>query len=244
MSHDHADRRGTAGVLGAFAVCSALLATVAETPSAPEERPTVSDLSGSVSPVSLLAPPDPATGAGGLDHVSWDSDGIVRVDGHLLVNKSFPLPAWYDPGGLDPQLVAAFDAMQAEAAQDGVSLRIVSGYRSYADQQDNYQARVAAAGVEAADRGMARPGHSEHQAGLAIDVNDVSASFADTAAGRWVAENAHRFGFVIRYPDGKEDITGFKYEPWHLRYLDVDLATRLVTAGLTLEEYYGLPSSY
>lgn len=174
----------------------------------------------------------------------FGSDGVLRIDGHVVVNKSFALPPTFGPGALDPAVDAAFAAMRAEASAAGLSLWILSGYRSHAHQADNYNQRVANVGQEVADRGMARPGHSEHQTGLAIDVNSLSTSFGATPTGQWVAANAHRFGFVIRYPDGKEGVTGFKYEPWHLRYLGVELATELTTSGLTLEERYGLPSAY
>ncbi|MFT4188566.1 MAG: M15 family metallopeptidase [Aeromicrobium sp.] len=171
-------------------------------------------------------------------------DGVYRIDGHLVVNKTYPLPADYAPGGLTPETQAAFDAMRADAAQAGVSLRIVSGYRSFGDQQTTYDGNVGSKGPELADRLSARPGHSEHQAGLAIDVNSLYPSFGSTPEGRWVADNAHRFGFVVRYPDGKEQVTGFTYEPWHLRYFGVELATVLHEGGLTFEEYYGLTSVY
>jgi D-alanyl-D-alanine carboxypeptidase len=103
---------------------------------------------------------------------------------------------------------------------------------------------VSANGQEAADKFSAKPGQSEHQTGLAIDITceamnyQLDYSFGVTDEGAWVKENAHRFGFIIRYPEGKEDITGYMYEPWHLRYVGVDLAEEVYNSGLTLEEYF------
>ncbi len=253
MSRHRTDRRITAGLaIGAVAIALAVVATVAESrpaqssnaatssdpaPTAERELPPTGVASGATSG-SASARVDELAG------VTFDSDGVLRIDGHVVVNKSFALPATFGPGDLDPALVAAFDAMRAEAAASGLSLWILSGYRSHAHQTDNYTQRVADVGQETADRGMARPGHSEHQTGLAIDVNSLSTSFGATPTGQWVAANAHRFGFVVRYPDGKEATTGFKYEPWHLRYFGVELATELTASGLTFEEYFGLPSAY
>ncbi len=90
----------------------------------------------------------------------------------------------------------------------------------------------------------ARAGHSEHQTGLTIDCNDASDSFVGTPEAEWLAEHASEYGFIIRYPKGKEDITGYKYEPWHIRYVGKDLAQELDSSGLTLEEYFGIISEY
>ncbi len=255
MSTHRTDRRITAGlVIGTVAIALAVVATVVESrpaqsshasPTASDTpRPTASKTLPSRGITSGAAPGAAAAPVDDLAGVTFDSDGVLRIDGHVVVNKSFALPATFGPGDLDPALVAAFQAMQAEAAAAGFSLWILSGYRSHAHQTDNYTQRVAEVGQETADRGMARPGHSEHQTGLAIDVNSLSTSFGSTPTGQWVAQNAYRFGFVVRYPDGKEAVTGFKYEPWHLRYLGVELATELTASGLTLEEYYRLPSAY
>ena len=255
MSTHRTDRRITAGlVIGTVAIALAVVATVVESRPAQSShasptgsdtpRPTASKTLPSRGITSGAAPGAAAAPVDDLAGVTFDSDGVLRIDGHVVVNKSFALPATFGPGDLDPALVAAFQAMQAEAAAAGFSLWILSGYRSHAHQTDNYTQRVAEVGQETADRGMARPGHSEHQTGLAIDVNSLSTSFGSTPTGQWVAQNAYRFGFVVRYPDGKEAVTGFKYEPWHLRYLGVELATELTASGLTLEEYYRLPSAY
>ncbi|MDY5860068.1 MAG: M15 family metallopeptidase, partial [Eubacteriales bacterium] len=138
----------------------------------------------------------------------------------------------------------AFKEMQSAAAKDGITLTIVSGFRSYTRQQTLYNNYVARDGKEAADRYSARPGYSEHQSGLAMDLNSVDDSFAYTKEAKWIAENCARFGFIVRYPEGKEAITGYIYEPWHVRYLGVDLAESITASGLTFEEYFGITSVY
>jgi len=119
---------------------------------------------------------------------------------------------------------------------------LIAAYRSVADQQVLFDARVAELGAEVAAEGTARAGHSEHQLGTAIDVRpmsatDVDASFGETPTGRWIAENSWEHGFVVSYPDGVEDVTCYKYEPWHLRYVGRELARRVHESGLTLREY-------
>lgn len=134
----------------------------------------------------------------------------------------------------------AFKAMADAAAKDAISLRIISAYRSNAFQENLYNKYVAANGKDAADRFSARPGHSEHETGLAIDINDVSQAFENTDAFKWLTENAHLYGYILRYPKGKEALTGYMYEPWHYRYLGIDLATKVKTSGLTYDEYYAM----
>lgn len=171
-------------------------------------------------------------------------DGLTYVDGLLIVNKTYSLPESYNPGGLTPETYGAFAAMQADAAAQGIYLRCISGFRSFADQRYIYNSYVARDGAEAADTYSARPGHSEHQSGMAIDVNSLYFSFADTAEGKWLAENCVRYGFIIRYPKDKTDVTGYVYEPWHIRYVGRERAEAIAGSGLTLEEYYGIASSY
>ncbi len=165
------------------------------------------------------------------------------IRGILVVNKSLPLPASYG-SGLTGELRSGFSKMRAAAARDGVDLRIISGFRSYASQQAVYASKIRQYGFAKAQLRSARPGHSEHQTGLAIDVNSISQAWGKTKAGRWVAKNAHRYGFIVRYPEGKTSVTGFAYEPWHLRYVGTDVATHLRKKNLTLDEYLGVPSRY
>lgn len=171
-------------------------------------------------------------------------NGITYVDGVLVANKSYALPESYNPGDILPECASAFSKMKADAAAQGLNIYNQSGFRSYSLQNDLYTRYSNRDGKEAADRYSARPGHSEHQTGLAIDLNDITSAFANTAEGIWVAENSWRYGFILRYPKGKEVQTGYMYEPWHIRYVGVDVATKIYESGLCLEEYYGITSVY
>ncbi|UFS58584.1 M15 family metallopeptidase [Subtercola endophyticus] len=139
-----------------------------------------------------------------------------------------------------------FDADQAEI---GTTLVAQSGYRSFSSQTDGYNGYVQSLGQAGADATSARPGFSEHQTGLAIDILDTTGGcstdgtcFGDTSSGKWLAANAYRFGFILRYPADKTAVTGYEYEPWHFRYVGVDLATEMHNTGIeTLEEFFGLP---
>lgn len=165
------------------------------------------------------------------------------INGILIANKTYALPADYNPG-VNPAAQKAADEMIAAAKQDGISLWIRSGFRSYSYQANLYNNYVARDGKSKADTYSARPGHSEHQTGLAFDMNSLSTSFANTPEGRWLAANCWKYGFIIRYPKGKEHITGYQYEPWHVRYLGKDTAQSVYNSGLTLEEYLGITSKY
>ena len=134
--------------------------------------------------------------------------------------------------------------MKSAAANEGLSIYISSGFRSYSSQVQIYNNFVNSYGQSSADTFSARPGHSEHQSGLCFDLNSIDDSFAYTPESAWVNQNAHKYGFIIRYPKGKDSITGYQYEPWHIRYLGVDLATSVYNSGLCLEEYLGITSSY
>lgn len=135
-----------------------------------------------------------------------------------------------------PEAATALEDLFLGAEKDGVYLYAVSGYRSY-----DYQASI----YNPYSGYSAPPGASEHQLGLAMDVNSsyygssLTTEFGYSTEGQWVKDNAHKYGFIVRYLAGKEDITGYYYEPWHIRYVGVDLATELYNSGLTLEEYYG-----
>lgn len=171
-------------------------------------------------------------------------DGITYADGVLIVNKEIPLPSDYNPG-LQAETEEAYLQMFEDAADEGLSFELVSGFRSYDYQAELYNNYVARDGKEAADKYSAEPGHSEHQTGLAIDVGSydsavlLQTSFEYTPEFEWLSEHAHEYGFIIRYLKGKEDITGYMYEPWHLRYVG-DKATDIKESGLTLEEYFDL----
>lgn len=165
------------------------------------------------------------------------------INGVLIANKAYALPANYNPG-VDPDAQAALDALIAQAALDGIELWLKSGFRSYETQTMLYNNYVARDGKDAADRYSARPGHSEHQTGLAFDLNSLEQNFGETKEGIWLAEHCHEFGFIIRYPSDKEEITGYMYEPWHIRYVGADLAKTLTESGQCLEEYFGIQSYY
>lgn len=177
-------------------------------------------------------------------HTIEQIEGIWYADGVLIANKTYPLPADYNPGKILLQAEIAFKEMQQAASRDGITLTIVSGFRSYSRQDTLYNKYVAKDGKAEADRYSARPGHSEHQSGLAMDLNSVEDDFAYTKEAKWIAENCAHYGFIIRYPQGKEAITGYIYEPWHVRYVGVELAEKLTDAGLTMEEYFGITSEY
>ncbi len=170
-------------------------------------------------------------------------DGITYVQGILIANKTYALPSIYNPG-TDDDAYNALDEMQTAAAKEGIILYVVSGFRDYDTQEEIYNRYVSSDGKANADRYSARPGHSEHQTGLAFDLNELEESFGETREGKWLAANAHKYGFIIRYPKGKEHITGYMYEPWHVRYLGKDVATKVYNSGLTLEEYLGITSEY
>ena len=168
---------------------------------------------------------------------------VTYINGILIANKSYPLPSDYNPG-TDPTAKAALDTMIAAAAQENISLWSRSGFRSYDTQKILYNSYARRDGAVAADRYSARPGYSEHQTGLAFDLNSLSQSFAETAEGKWLAAHCTEYGFIIRYPKDKEDVTGYMYEPWHVRYLGIDTAKAVADSGLTLEEYLGITSAY
>lgn len=173
-------------------------------------------------------------------------NGIYYIDGILIANKSYPLPSTYNPGGLLSDFQNAFSNMQQAASKDGISLSVISGFRSYARQNTLYQNYVQKDGKSKADTYSARPGHSEHQSGLAADINSLSQSFENTKEGKWLSSHCYEYGFIIRYPKGKEDETGYIYEPWHIRYVGEKLASTLYNNGdwITLEDYFGIQSQY
>ncbi|MBP9988534.1 MAG: M15 family metallopeptidase [Ruminococcus sp.] len=170
-------------------------------------------------------------------------NGVTYINGILIANKTYALPSSYNPG-VDSTAQSALNKMISAASNQGISLWVVSGFRSYSTQRDIYNNYVARDGKAAADRYSARPGHSEHQTGLAFDLNSLSQSFENTKEGQWLAKNCYKYGFIIRFPKGKENETGYMYEPWHVRYLGVDTATKVYNSGKSLERYLGITSQY
>lgn len=173
-------------------------------------------------------------------------NGIYYVNGILVANKSYSLPSTYNPGGLLNVFTTNYNKMQSDASNEGINLRIISGFRSYNTQKTLYDNYVNRDGQAEADRYSARAGHSEHQSGLAADINSLEQSWKNTTEGKWLNNNCYKYGFIIRYPEGKEDITGYMFEPWHIRYVGIDVATILYNNGnwITLEEYLGIDSKY
>jgi D-alanyl-D-alanine carboxypeptidase len=181
----------------------------------------------------------------------------------VVVNKQRSLPAEYVPAKLvepnvpfatpgksekrllRPEAAKALEELFAQAKKENIHLYAVSGYRSYQTQKALYEGYVRTQGEEHASQYSARSGKSEHQTGLAMDVSGadkrtrLEESFADTPEGKWLAQHAAEFGFIIRYPKGKEAITGYAYEPWHIRYVGKEIAQEIAAKGITLEEYFG-----
>ncbi len=193
----------------------------------------------------------------GLDYPFYENIKTITYPNELLVlvNKYNKLPANFQQYNLvnmdrgytvnDGKQYLLLDVayekyvQMADAARiAGLSMRVVSAYRTEAYQSGLYYNKLRTTGKVNADNYSARPGHSEHQTGLAVDINSTSGSFEYTAEFRWLQQHAHEYGFILRYPKGKEWITGYAYEPWHYRYVGIDVATIIYEEGITYEEYY------
>ena len=178
----------------------------------------------------------------------------------ILVNKTSALPSDYEPSDLTrpdvkyapgvaesrkqmrPAAARALEELFKAAADDGIELLAISGYRSYWTQNDLYKRRLKETSLEYVSVYVAKPGQSEHQTGLAMDLGctgytDLTERFAETPAYAWLSEHAHEYGFIIRYPKDKTSITGYIYEPWHIRYVGIEAATEITQLGVTFEEY-------
>lgn len=186
-------------------------------------------------------------------------NGATYIDGVLIANKSYALPQDFIPTNpdqpvnadrsstcLDKTLMSAWNTMLKDASAKGLNIYISSGYRSYNYQVNVYNRYVKSDGAAVADTYSSRPGNSEHQTGLCFDLNTIEDSFQYTNEGKWVNDNCYKYGFCIRFPKGKDSYTGYQYESWHLRYVGVDLATKLYNNGdwISLEEYFGITSEY
>ncbi len=167
-------------------------------------------------------------------------DGRTYVNGILIVNKKHPVPAEYAPG-VDPKANEAINKLIDDMQNQNLNVnRDTSNFRSYEAQTALYNRYVAANGQATADTFSARPGFSEHQTGLAFDLKDPSGQLLiSPTEAQWLLDNAAKYGFIVRYQQGKEAITGYQAEPWHLRYLG-DMAQDVSNSGLTLEEYLGI----
>ncbi|WP_433742678.1 M15 family metallopeptidase [Falsibacillus pallidus] len=194
-----------------------------------------------------------------------DGKKVIQNSSNVLalVNKEYTLPSTYIPADLvRPQVAFSFgdqdiekSHMRAEAAshlekmfnaakKEGIELYAASGYRSYSRQDALLKAEIKSVGEEKAVQAVAIPGESEHQSGLAMDITSkgenmlLTEHFEQTAEGKWLREHAHEYGFILRYPKGKENITGYEYEPWHFRYVGEKAATEIYSHNWTLEEYF------
>lgn len=222
---------------------------------APATPPPASD------PFEPQTAPEPA--AERFDRTKHSTDDPLSI--WTIINKTRPLPNGFKPEDLvvpNTRLRLARTAEQMQLRQEpaeylaeliaaakaaGYELALSSGYRSEALQKQFYDSYVVKDGVAGADTYSARPGFSEHQTGLAVDLGRVDQKcqleicFGETAEGKWLEAHAHEYGFVVRYHKGKDAITGYQYEPWHLRYVGRELAAEMKDNGLTLEEFFGLP---
>jgi len=189
---------------------------------------------------------------------------VFKLDLLILVNRTNPLPSDYAPedlirpgvifdtdGDLEKHYLRepaayALEGLFDHAARNGLYLAAISGYRSYGRQKEIYDNNLKTKGFEHTNMYSAKPGQSEHQTGLAMDIStclinyDLDEAFADTKEGKWVEKNCHHFGFILRYPKNKTKITGYAYEPWHLRYVGSQAALKMTNMQLTLEEYHAI----
>lgn len=174
----------------------------------------------------------------------------------MLVNKKNPLGLDYEPDNLvkpnvkflrdtsdesrymDETAAKALEELFQVAKSENINLIGSSAYRSYKSQVRVLKDEISSKGVDYANKYVAKPGKSEHQSGLSIDVTNEARCFDKTSPeAQWLANNAYRFGFILRYPEGKEDITGYNYEPWHIRYVGKYAAKEIYEKNITLEEY-------
>ena len=220
----------------------------AETPgAAPAEQTTTTTAPTTDTTVPV---PDCVIGDGEAVGDPGEDWATIVVDANLALPSDFAPPdlvdaaeAGFDTGDQIRQIIVEdLDALRQAAEDNGTPLGLVSAYRSYSYQQGLYDRAVEREGEAQAQQGTARPGHSEHQLGTVVDLleagsQDLSATFADTPAGQWLADNAHTFGFVISYPDMPASRTCYEYEPWHLRYVGRDAAGPMRDSGLSPREY-------
>lgn len=161
-----------------------------------------------------------------------------EVENLTSISKTY---SYGDNKKLNKEAYDAFINLAEDAKKEGYTILIVSSYRTYKDQEDVWKDYKASFGTKKADAYAARAGSSEHETGLAIDVADYydkNDKFEDTESFQWMQTNAHKYGYILRYPKGKENITGYFYEAWHYRYVGIDTATKVYNEGITYDEYY------
>ena len=204
--------------------------------------------------------PEPVWYNGYVDPRSVRAEKVTDPgDIGVLINKYYAMPEDYVPElvyaessngqQIRPEANEAWDLMRAACMEaTGYQLYLVSGYRSYADQTYSFSNAIVRRGIDKVCEKNAYQGRSEHSLGLALDINtaddpEIRDGFAGTSAGKWVVDNGHLYGFIMRYPPEKGSITGYGYEAWHYRYVGVDIATEIHEKGITLEEYYDKPQA-
>ena len=237
--------------------------SVSASPEAPDQTP---DQTPDPAPVPTPKPapaPSPPPGDPAFDSSRYSIDDPASL--WVVANKLRPLsPGLFVPPDLvvagvpfisNPYLrsdaaIAIAEMFAAAAAEGAGAMQIQNAYRSYDTQVRVYGGWVSRVGQATADAQSARPGHSEHQTGLGVDITSlpercsIEECFGETAQGAWLAGNAWRFGFILRYPADKTAVTGFIYEPWHFRFVGTDLSTEMRERGITtLEEFFGLPAA-
>lgn len=208
-------------------------------------------------PATQAAPPQPFSALKTQHSLTDPASPWVIVNKHRplsplefvpadLVQPHIALAVGGEAALLNRTTATAAEKMFAAAARDGVAMALASGYRSFSTQAATYGSYASSRGQSSADTASARPGYSEHQTGWSFDIADGGGAcsflpcFAEQPAAGWAKANAHKYGFVIRYPWMLHEITGYYYEPWHLRYIGVEAATDMVNKGIgTLEEYFG-----
>lgn len=250
---DEVSRGARIAVIAGAAVAVVLILVIAIVLLAPSSSSTPNG-APTHSPSATPTPTPTPTPTFNKSQLSIDDPASLWV----VVNKTRPLnPKNYVPalanlsfpggrGQMRPEAAAALQQMFADyQAQGGSQLTVVSPYRSYNTQVSTYNGWVSRLGQAQADRQSARPGTSEHQTGLAVDINTgADQGFGASPPGVWLAANSYKYGFIVRYPDGSEPITGYEYEPWHFRFIGVELATEMHSTGIqTLEQFFGLPAA-
>ncbi len=244
--------------LGLTACSSPVAGTTGATPpgevvvssAAPSSAPQPAEGSPSAAPQSDTTPTWTFPSVPQDTRTGSELDTPFVVNGLVVVSKEHRItsryvPAWADePQGIHPDAYAAFATLSAAARAEGLTLTIRSGYRSYAAQQDSFERALQTYDEATARRYFAEPGASEHQTGLSLDAWDGTnrgSAFTATPEAAWLGEHASEFGFIIRYPEGKTDITGYAYESWHLRWVGTEVSSAFADdPSLTLEEYLGL----
>lgn len=238
------DNRRVAGIISLFLAFFLLTSTTNALAETPTPTPTATP--------TITATPTPSPTPTATPILSIDDAASIWV----VVNKKRPLnPIKYQPV-LDKSLNLAKPAADAYRALKGAvskakagTLCLNSGYRSYNTQANTYNTDVKRYGKVVAENLAAHPGYSEHQTGLAADVSTTALScritnFGKSAASKWIAENGWQYGFIVRYPNGETATTGYQYEPWHLRFIGIELATRMHDQKITvLEKFWNLPAA-